>query len=84
MRAKNIATFFHLQEHQSNVRIELLAGVTTFLSMAYILFVQPAVLSVDFAGKPTGLNPSALFLVALFFSPLVAMVGGYALITAPA
>ncbi len=37
--------FFALSENHTDVRTELLAGVTTFLTMAYILFVQPAVLS---------------------------------------
>ena len=36
------------------LRTEVIAGVTTFLTMSYIIFVQPAVLSTDFAGKPTG------------------------------
>lgn len=46
--------FFLLSENQTNVRTEILAGVTTFLTMAYIIFLQPAVLSTDFAGQPTG------------------------------
>ena len=36
---------FRLSENQTNVRTELLAGVTTFLTMAYIIVVQPMVLS---------------------------------------
>ncbi len=52
------------------VRIEILAGVTTFLTMAYIIFVQPAVLSVDFAGKPTGLDFGAVLLATCLASGL--------------
>jgi AGZA family xanthine/uracil permease-like MFS transporter len=37
--------FFHLRELGTNVRTELLAGVTTFMVMAYIIFVNPQVLS---------------------------------------
>ena len=37
--------FFRLSENQISARTELLAGVTTFLTMAYIIFIQPAVLS---------------------------------------
>jgi adenine/guanine/hypoxanthine permease len=37
--------FFRLSENHTTVRTELLAGLTTFLTMAYIIFVQPAVLS---------------------------------------
>lgn len=36
--------FFKLQQHGTNVKTELLAGLTTFLAMAYILVVNPAVL----------------------------------------
>jgi AGZA family xanthine/uracil permease-like MFS transporter len=40
--------FFRLSENRTTVRTELLAGLTTFLTMAYIIFVQPAVLSGSF------------------------------------
>ena len=36
---------FHLTAAGTTVRTEILAGVTTFLTMAYIIFVQPTVLS---------------------------------------
>ncbi len=35
---------FHLKEHGTNVRTEVLAGITTFLAMAYILAVNPSIL----------------------------------------
>ena len=37
--------YFQLDDHRTNVRTELIAGVTTFLSMAYITVVNPAILS---------------------------------------
>ncbi len=37
--------FFKLAEHQTTVRVEVLAGFTTFLTMAYITFVNPAILA---------------------------------------
>ena len=37
--------FFKLKEHGTNVRTEIIAGITTFLSMAYILAVNPSILS---------------------------------------
>ncbi len=40
-----IDTYFSISEKQSSWSIELRAGVTTFLTMAYILFVNPAILS---------------------------------------
>ncbi|PYJ01627.1 MAG: guanine permease, partial [Verrucomicrobia bacterium] len=52
--------FFRLSENQTNARTELLAGVTTFVTMAYIIFVQPAVLSGAMFGKPTGMDFGAV------------------------
>ena len=45
--------FFRLSENHTNVRTELLAGLTTFLTMAYIIVVQPMVLSGRMAGHTT-------------------------------
>jgi len=47
--------FFKLKEHGTNVSTELLAGLTTFMTMAYILIVNPNILSV------TGMDKNALF-----------------------
>lgn len=41
----NIAKFFKFAEYQTNFRTEVLAGVTTFMTMAYILAVNPGILS---------------------------------------
>ena len=41
---------FKLSEHGTNVRTELIAGLTTFLTMAYIIFVNPSILGA--AGMP--------------------------------
>jgi AGZA family xanthine/uracil permease-like MFS transporter len=49
--------FFKLKEHGTNVRQELVAGTTTFLTMAYIIFVNPAILSA------TGMDKGALITV---------------------
>ena len=43
---------FHLEEAGTNARTEVLAGVTTFLTMAYIIFINPLILG-D-AGMPKG------------------------------
>ncbi|MCR4412355.1 MAG: NCS2 family permease [Thermoguttaceae bacterium] len=48
--------FFGLSQQGTNVRTEVLAGVTTFLTMAYIIFVQPAVLS----GRMFGMQPEVM------------------------
>lgn len=40
-----LARTFKLEEHQTDVRTEVLAGLTTFLTMAYIIFVNPNILA---------------------------------------
>jgi AGZA family xanthine/uracil permease-like MFS transporter len=47
---------FKLQSHQSSFRTEITAGLVTFLTMSYIIFVNPGILSSDFTGQPTGLS----------------------------
>ncbi len=47
--------FFELQKHNTNVRTEIIAGITTFMTMAYILIVNPDILSA------TGMDKGALF-----------------------
>ena len=37
--------FFHLKENQTNIRTEILAGLTTFITMAYIIALNPNILS---------------------------------------
>ena len=46
---------FQLREHGTTVRTEILAGITTFLTMSYIIFVNPEILS------STGMDKSAVF-----------------------
>ncbi|HLO60726.1 MAG TPA: NCS2 family permease [Bacteroidales bacterium] len=50
-----IEKFFRLKEHGTNVRTEVIAGITTFMTMAYILAVNPYILS------QTGMDRSAVF-----------------------
>jgi xanthine/uracil/vitamin C permease (AzgA family) len=47
---------FKLTENGTTVRTEVLAGMTTFLTMAYIIFIQPAVLSGRMFGFNTGMD----------------------------
>ncbi len=37
--------FFKFQEHKTNLKTEIIAGITTFMTMAYIIFVNPQILS---------------------------------------
>lgn len=67
---------FQIAERKSTVPRELLAGFTTFLTMSYILVVQPAVLSTDFAGQPTGLESGAVLLATCLSSAVACLVMG--------
>ena len=53
---------FHLKENQTNIKTECIAGVTTFMTMAYILAVNPSILS------STGMNPTAVLLATCLAS----------------
>ena len=54
--------FFKLKQHKTTVSTEIVAGMTTFFAMAYILFVNPAMLS------QTGIPYGAVFLATIFAS----------------
>ncbi len=72
---------FRLQEHQTTVRTELLAGLTTFLTMAYISFVNPAILG-D-AGMPKGAVFVATCLIAALGTTIMALYANYPIALAP-
>ncbi len=60
----SLSTFFKLNEHGTDVRTEILAGVTTFLTMSYIIFVNPSILST------TGMDASAVFVATCLAAAL--------------
>jgi AGZA family xanthine/uracil permease-like MFS transporter len=72
---------FKLREHNTNVRTELVAGLTTFLSMAYIMFVNPSILG-D-AGMPKGSVFVATCLIAALGSTIMALYANYPIALAP-
>jgi len=72
---------FQLTELGTNVRREILAGVTTFLTMAYIIFVNPAILS-D-AGMDFGAVFVATCLAAAFGSAFMGLFANYPIALAP-
>ena len=41
----NLEKLFHLKENHTDVKTEIMAGITTFMTMAYILAVNPNILS---------------------------------------
>jgi len=72
---------FGLGEHKTSVRTEVFAGFTTFLTMAYIVVVNPQILGE--AGMPVAAVAAATCLVAGFASILMGLVANYPLALAP-
>ncbi len=73
---------FRLSESHTTIRTEILAGVTTFMTMSYIIFVQPAVLST------TGMDFQAVLASTCIVSAigcfLMALLANYPIAVAPA
>jgi len=61
---------FKLSEHGTNVRTELLAGLTTFLTMAYIIFVNPAMMA------DAGIDPGAAFVATCLAAAIGSLIMG--------
>ncbi|MFY9574969.1 MAG: NCS2 family permease [Blastocatellia bacterium] len=74
--------YFKLAENGTTVRTEVLAGVTTFATMAYIIFVQPAVMGA--AGMDTRAVFTSTCLVTAFATVLMALLANYPVAVAPA
>lgn len=72
---------FKLKENNTDVRTEVVAGVTTFMTMAYIIFVNPAILSE--AGMPFGAVMVATVLSAAFATLLMSLIANYPFALAP-
>ena len=73
---------FGLTEHGTTVRTEIVAGVTTFMTMAYIVFVQPAVLAA--CGMDAGAVLVATCLSTAFATTIMAVSANYPIAVAPA
>jgi AGZA family xanthine/uracil permease-like MFS transporter len=67
--------YFKLKQHGTTVRTEIMAGITTFMTMAYILAVNPNVLSV-FGSGATGMNWMAVFLATAIAAGVVTIAMG--------
>lgn len=72
---------FQLKAHNTTVRTEMLAGLTTFLTMAYILFVNPNILAE--AGMDKGAVFVATCLAAAIGSAIMGLVANYPIALAP-
>ena len=72
---------FHLKENHTDVKTEIIAGITTFMTMAYILAVNPNILSA------TGMDRGAVFtataLASLIATLLMAAFANYPFVLAP-
>ena len=73
--------FFKLKENNTTVRTEIVAGITTFLTMAYIIFVNPDILSK--AGMPFGAVFAATCIAAAVGTLLMALLSNYPIALAP-
>jgi AGZA family xanthine/uracil permease-like MFS transporter len=73
---------FHLTSSGTTVRTEIVAGITTFLTMAYIIFVQPTVLAS--AGMDHGAVLTATCLASAIATLLMAFLANYPIAVAPA
>src|ERR1700688_350489 len=78
---KRLEGYFEFTRLGTNWRTEILAGITTFLTMAYIVLVNPAILA-D-AGVPLAAVTAATCLSAAFGSILMGVVARYPIALAP-
>ena len=49
-----LENYFNYKKHKTDFKTEVIAGTTTFLTMAYIMFLNPFILSGEFAGPEKG------------------------------
>lgn len=60
--------FFKLKENNTTVKTEIIAGITTFMTMAYILAVNPLIL------KDAGMNPNGVFIASAIAAALATII----------
>lgn len=63
--------FFHLEKHQTSIKTEVLAGLSTFLTMAYIIFVNPSILAT------TGMDSGAVFTATCLISAFATLISAF-------
>jgi adenine/guanine/hypoxanthine permease len=76
-----VEKFFQLKAHNTNVKTEIMAGITTFMTMAYILAVNPGILSA--AGMPAGGVFTATALASLIATLVMALIANLPIALAP-
>ena len=80
--AKMLNRLFKLKQAGTNIRTEIIGGITTFMTMSYIIFVQPAVLSQ--LGMDFGAVMMATCLASALATILMAFLANYPIALAPA
>ena len=77
----NLEKLFHLKEHHTDVKTEVIAGITTFMTMAYILAVNPNILQAS--GMDRGAIFTATALSSFVATCLMALLSNYPFVLAP-
>jgi len=77
----NLEKLFHLKENHTDVKTEVMAGITTFMTMAYILAVNPSVLGAS--GMDSGAVFTATALASAIGTLLMALFSNYPFVLAP-
>jgi AGZA family xanthine/uracil permease-like MFS transporter len=74
--AGTLAEFFELDEHDTDVRTEIVAGITTFLTMSYIVIVNPAILSaaISVEGRTAGETLQMLAVVTILSAAVATFI----------
>lgn len=70
MLKRRLNNYFKLDEHKTNIRTEVIAGITTFLTMAYIIFVNPSVLA------ESGMDHGAVFVATCLAAAIGTLIMG--------
>ena len=78
---KQLDKLFHLKEHNTDVKTEVMAGITTFMTMAYILAVNPSILAES--GMDRGAIFTATALASFIATCLMAVLSNYPFVLAP-
>ena len=76
-----LENIFHLKENHTDVKTEIMAGITTFMTMAYILAVNPNILSAS--GMDRGAIFTATALSSFIATCLMALLSNYPFVLAP-
>jgi len=76
-----VEQLFKLKQHGTTVRTEIMAGITTFMTMAYILAVNPGILSAT--GMPAGGVFTATALASMIATVLMALLANLPIALAP-